>query len=178
MISPIERSISKYAVVNRHDVVTDHVFSESDLLCLPKGSYHRGVHIFIELFGGKFMLQNFNGRLTTPVFGHPILYESRDAAAKRLIKAALGITPTMEDLLKVSTLQPCEESENEIIHFYNYLMDPKEEILELSGGVKDVIICPFDTVVDDVYEDMQNGGKKYSPIFFVLMNIYLTLHKS
>ena len=125
MISPFNRDITKYAVVDRDDKPQSHVNTAADTEILPKWQYHRGIHVFAEIFGGGFIMQQIDGKLTSSAFGHIIAYESSIDAARRLTKSAVGLSLPSDEFIKITTLSPCDETEGEIIRFYTCLIDPK-----------------------------------------------------
>ena len=173
MISPFNRDITKYEIVGRDGVVLYYVNTAADTETLPEGQYHRGVHVFAETFGGGLIMQRINGKLTSSAFGHIITHELETEAAERLVKDAIGIRLPSDDFINVATLYPCKETEGEIVRFFTCLIDPKKELIKASSVVDSVITCKFDAVVYDVFAD----EKSYTPIFRILLDTYLTLHK-
>jgi len=138
---------------------------------------HRGSHVFIETFGGGFILQKKAkgtenaGKWSSAVSGHVRYKETYMDAAIREAIEELGIELVKEDLTEVSRVQPHKETGNEFVTLYSYLMDESEVIDPNGEEVDSIIICPLKEIVADI----SLNRDKYSPAFVYLLNVYLSL---
>jgi len=173
MKSPFNREINKYAVVGRDNNILNHVHTSADTEILAAGHYHKGLHVFVEVFGGGFIMQYIDGKLTSSAFGHIIAFETPMEAAIRLTKDAIGAKIPREDFVRIAQVAPSKETEGEIIEFFTCLIDPKKEITRANIGVESMITCNLGVIVDDVHVDSDS----YTQIFKLLLNMYLELHK-
>jgi len=162
-------------VVDKNDFPRFPVYGKEEL---HSNNYiHRGVHVFIEVFGGYFILQKKakhtenGGLLSSSVSGHVRYGESYIEAAIREAKEELGLTIDPFELEEVAYLQPCKETSNEFVKLYSYLLDPREEIIRINESeLEGIIIMPFREIIDDV----SSNPDKYSPAFRILLNIFIT----
>ena len=97
-----------YQVVNANDVFMYNVRGKRTLHSLKSG-YHRCSHLFIEVFGGRFIIQKKaksteNGGLwSSSVSGHLEAGESYETAIVREAREELGLdieVPELEKILK------------------------------------------------------------------------------
>ena len=141
------------------------------------GYRHRGSHVFIETFGGGFILQKKAkgtenaGKWSSAVSGHVRYKETYMDAAIREAMEELGIELVKEDLTEVTKVQPHKETGNEFVTLYSYLMDESEVIDPNGKEVDSIIICPLKEIVTDI----SLNRDKYSPAFVYLLNVYLSL---
>lgn len=141
------------------------------------GFMHRSSHVFIETFGGGFILQKKAkdtenaGKWSSSVSGHVIYGETYKAAAIREAKEELGIKIIEEDFEEITKVQPCKETNNEFITLYSYLINGSEAIDPNVEEVDSIIICPLKEIVGDI----RLNRDKYSPTFIYLLNVYLSL---
>jgi len=140
------------------------------------GLAHRAIHIFVELFGGGFVLQRKGpnsenaGTLSSAVSGHVEGDESYQDAAVREMKEELGLDIDEADLEVICKIPPCKETSDEFVVLFSYLLDPsKEDIRPDSEEVSEIIRLPFKDMVLSV--DKNKEG--YSPAFVLLLDKFL-----
>jgi isopentenyldiphosphate isomerase len=140
---------------------------------------HRGVHILVEVFKGRFLLQKKamhtenGGKWSSAVSGHVRSTETYKKAAIREAKEELGIDIEDSELHLLGKAGPCEDTNNEFVMIYTYLLDPDTEILTLSDEVDEVITCSL----DDVVEDVEKNPERYSPAFLHAFNVFIWAEK-
>lgn len=142
---------------------------------------HRGVHVFIEVFGGYFIIQKkaFNteneGLLSSAVSGHVRYSETYKEAAVREAEEELGLKIDPDELEEIAYVYPCKETNNEFVRLYSYLLDPSEETIHINEiEVDGIIIMPLREIIEDVDEN----PTKYSPAFKFLLNIFITQNEA
>jgi isopentenyldiphosphate isomerase len=135
--------------------------------------FHRGVHIFVEGFKGRFVVQKKaahtenGGKWSSSASGHVQFGETYRQAAVRELKEELGLDEASEhDLMEVCKMSPYKESANEFVVLFLYLMSPDEKISLGSDEVDGLIVCPRKDLMKDVEENMDD----YSPVFVELLN--------
>lgn len=167
-----------FPIVNSRDQVIDTTTNKDRLH--KEGHLHRGVHVFIETFGGGFVLQKKakgtenGGKWSSAVSGHVRFGESYIAAAMRETEEELGLEIEENvELMKIACVHPCEETGNEFVTLYSYLMDANESIKENSEEIDSIIICPRKEVMIDV----SFHKELYSPAFVTLFNIFIEFEK-
>jgi ADP-ribose pyrophosphatase YjhB (NUDIX family) len=135
-------------------------------------------HLFIEVFGGGFVLQKKadhtenGGKWSSAVSGHVRLNETYTEAIIREAQEELGLKLEIENLRKIAKISPCEETGNEFVTLFSYLLDPSSEsVKKASDEVDAVLTCPLAAVI----KDMEKDGHSYSPAFVMLFNMFLTL---
>lgn len=170
----------RFAVVDIYDVPIRYVTGKKALHNTAKNEYHRGVHVFVEVNGGRFVLQlkakgtENEGKWSSSVSGHVKAGESYRAAAVRETREELGLKIECTDLDEVAAVAPCGETGNEFVTLYTYLMDTDEEQIKINNDeVTEVVICKLDDVVSSVNEHKQ----RYSPVFITLLNVFLELYR-
>jgi len=176
----MDHTEERFAVVNIHDIPIRYVTGKEALHNTAKDEYHRGVHVFVEVNGGRFLLQRKakgtenEGKWSSSVSGHVRAGESYRSAAIRESMEELGLDVKRQDLDEVATIAPCVETSNEFVTLFTYLMDDDEEQIKINKDeVTEVIICRLDDVVNNV----DDNKDAYSPAFIVLLNIFLELYK-
>ena len=173
-------SIERFAVVNINNVITRYVTGKEDLHNLKEGEYHRAVHVFVEVYGGRFLMQlkapgtENEGKWSSSVSGHVRAGESFEKAAIRETEEELGLVINSSDLERIALINPCGETGDEFVTLYTYLMDDDTELLKINKDeVTEVLIWKLDDMVRDVDENKA----LYSPAFIILLNIFLELYK-
>lgn len=157
--------------------------NDDDILILNKkqlhsyGYMHRSSHVFIETFGGGFILQKKAkgtenaDKWSSSVSGHVRYKETYRDAAIRETMEELGIKIIEEDLEEIAKIQPCKETGNEFVTLYSYLLAESETVDPNMDEIDSMIICPLKEIV----EDIALNRDKYSPAFILLLNTYLSL---
>jgi len=141
------------------------------------GYIHRSSHMFIETFGGGFILQKKAegtenaGKWSSAVSGHIRHKETYKEAVIRKAMEELGIDIIEEDLTEVTKVQPCKETGNEFVTIYSYLLCESEIIDPNVEEVDGIIICPLKEIVKDI----AFSRDKYSSAFIFLLNVYLSI---
>ena len=171
--------VETYAIVNGKDEQIHASFSKKELH--RDKLLHRGVHLFIEVFGGKFLLQKKAnrpdienaGKWSSAVSGHVRFNESYESAVLResLEELQLLINPAeMRHILKDF---PTEKNGFEFVRLFSYLLDPKKEFPKISEEVDEIAIVPLAFLIIDVHRHSDS----YSPVFVDLFNKFLVLEK-
>jgi len=145
-----------------------------------EGKLHRSIHLFIEVFGGKIIIQKKaphtenGGKWSSAVSGHVRTGESYQDAVVREAKEELGIDIDKTDLIDIAKVSPSEETGNEFVTLYTYLLDPEKEDVRIAcGEVDELVTCSL----KDLIADVKKNGQNYSPAFMLLFNMFLTLYK-
>jgi isopentenyldiphosphate isomerase len=167
-----------FAVVDDKD---DYMYTVKGKEQLHRNSrLHRSIHLIIEVFGGKIIIQKKaphtenGGKWSSAVSGHVRLGEACQDTVIREAKEELGIDIDKIDLINVAKVSPSEETGNEFVSVYTYLLDPeKEDIRMACDEVDELITCHLKDLIADVKKNEQN----YSPAFIVVFNVFLTLYK-
>ena len=166
-----------FPLVNEKDEVIGWAASGKEALHKSKAR-HRSVHVFIETFGGGFILQKKGpnsenaGTWSSAVSGHVEGDESYEDAAVRETKEELGRDIDEIELERICKVYPCEATNNEFTTLFTYLMDlDKEKIDPAPEEVLEVVRIPFKELLVSVdrHKDL------YSPAFVALLNMYLGL---
>ena len=171
----------RFNLVDEHDNETGQCVWGKDVLHIPrKGIYHRSVHVFVEVYGAKFMVQlkgigtENEGKWSSSASGHVRANESCEEAAVREAQEEIGLKILQKDLQFVAKVSPCEETGHEFAYLYTYLMDDdKEHAKPNPNEVDKLLICKL----DDLIKDMDNNQDAYSPAFIVLLNLFLEIYK-
>ena len=171
-------SVELFSIVDSND---EHLYTVFGKRALHLNSgYHRSVHIFVEIFGGRFVLQKKaartenGGKWSSAASGHVRYSESYEEAAMRELEEEIGLKIEEEELHKVMKASPSHENGNEFVTLFTYLMDPKEEDLALESDEVDEIVI---NKLLDVVKDVENYRNEYSPAFVELFNKFLALEK-
>ncbi len=170
--------IELFSVVDDKDI---HSYAVASKELLHKGGrLHRAVHVFIEVFGGGFVIQKKAahtenaGKWSSAVSGHVRAGEAYHAAAVRETEEELGLKISDKDLIKVGKMHPSEATGNEFVVLYSYLLDPEKESISIGcDEVDELITCP----INDMVKDVAYNGDKYSPAFVILLDLFLALRK-
>jgi isopentenyldiphosphate isomerase len=174
-----QSQFESFAVVNGKDEQLHAAFSKKELH--ESKLLHRGVHVFIEVFGGRFVLQRKAnkpgienaGTWSSAVSGHVRFNESYESAAIRESMEELHLLLNPSDMRKILKDFPTEENGFEFVTLFSYLLDPKEEFPRISEEVEEIVVVPLDLLIKDI----TNNRKKYSPVFVSLFNKFLVLEK-
>jgi isopentenyldiphosphate isomerase len=167
-----------FSIVSRRDEHLLVVYSKEQLH--RNGGYHRSVHVLIEVFGGLFVLQKKSkgteneGRWSSAVSGHVRYGESYEGAAIREMEEELGIKAELRDLNKLAKIGPSNNTGNEFVTIFTYLLDPKNEKLKLNEKEVNEIVK---SKLPDVIEDIEANMDEYSPAFIEVFNTFLSLEK-
>jgi isopentenyldiphosphate isomerase len=171
--------MESFNIVDEHDNPIPGVLVDKKFLHKMTG-FHRAIHILVEVFGGKFLIQKKaihtenGGKWSSAVSGHVRSGETYAEAAIREAKEELGLEINEKDLHEIAKLPPSEATANEFVTIFSYLMDPKkEEVSLLSGEVDEIIICPL----NDLISDVDKNRSSYSPAFIEAFNMFLALEK-
>lgn len=162
--------VEPYAIVDKNDkflyglYCTKSSLHESNVL-------HRGVHVFIETFGGGFVLQKKakgsenEGKLSSAVSGHVRSGENYMDAAIRETKEEVGLSVDDDDLNFVLKLEASIDTGNEFVMLYSLLIDPSYETLDPNPEELDELITMPRTMVE---EDVRKNSEIYSAVFRIL----------
>lgn len=171
-------NLESFSVVNASDEHMFLVYGKNNLH--NAGGYHRAVHVFVEIFGGKFVLQKKAkrtenaGKWSSSVSGHVRYNESYEEAAVRETKEELGLNVSSKELHRIAKIPPSLENGGEFVTLFTYLMDPEEEEIKLeSDEVEELVTCKL----EDIIEDVEKNRAEYSPAFVEAFNIFLVLEK-
>jgi len=170
--------IESFSVVNSKDEHLFVVFGKENLHRI--GNYHRSVHVLVEVFGGRFVLQKKSkgtenaGKWSSAVSGHVQYDENYEEAAIREAKEELGLEVEKKDLHRIAKIKPSIYNGNEFAVVFSYLMDPKEEVLKPDPKEVDELVLGK---LDDIIEDVDNHMDEYSPAFVEAFNVFLALEK-
>ncbi|KKN45499.1 hypothetical protein LCGC14_0682480 [marine sediment metagenome] len=167
-----------FAVVDGND---NFMYAVKDKEQLHRGGkLHRSIHLIIEVFGGKIIIQKKaphtenGGKWSSAVSGHVRLVEKYQEAVVREAKEELGIDIDKTDLINIAKVSPSEETGNEFVALYTYLLDPEKEDVRIScDEVEELITCSLKDLITDVEKNEQN----YSPAFIIMFNMFLMLYK-
>lgn len=171
-------SVESFSIVDAKDEHLRTVFGKEALH--RNGEYHRSVHIFVEVFGGLFVLQKKaastenGGKWSSSASGHVRCGESYREAAVRELKEEIGLEIDRDELCEIVKVSPSTTNGNEFSTLFTYLMDPKEEELELDPSEVDEVVIG---ALIDVIRDVEKYRDEYSPAFVGLFNIFLALEK-
>jgi len=159
-----------FPVVDENDRVLYPVYSKKALH--NSKLKHRSVHIFIETFGRGFVLQlkgensENAGKWSSAVSGHVEYGEDYKDAAIREAKEELGLEINNEELVRILKVNACEETGNEFVVLFTYLMNKDTESIKPNQEeVEKVLIVPL----ADVIRDTNKNVGDYSPAFMKLL---------
>jgi 8-oxo-dGTP pyrophosphatase MutT (NUDIX family) len=169
-----------YPIVDEKDQVKEVVFSKEKLH--DSKLFHRCVHVFIEVFGGLFLLQKKAdkpeienaGKWSSAVSGHVIYNESYEQAAIREAFEELGLVISKCELKKITKVYPTEEYGFEFVTLFTYLLDPSTEFPKTTDEVDEILIAPLKMVTQDI----EKYPEKYSRPFRALFKIFLGFEKN
>jgi len=166
--------IEAFPVVDENDRVKFAVYSKE---ALHSNNYkHRSVHLFIETFGGGFVLQlkgknsENAGKWSSAVSGHVNYGEDYEEAVIRETKEELGLEMDKKDLTRILKIDACKETNNEFVVLFTYLMDINVESIKPDPyEIESVIITPLKDVIKDTNKNLDN----YSPAFIRLFDEWI-----
>lgn len=163
-----------FSVVSQNDVVLYSVCGKEALHASKL--LHRSVHLFIEGFGGTFVMQKKAAgtenadKWSSAVSGHVRHLESYERAIVREAKEELGLDIIENELLYILKAFPCKETSNEFVVLYTYLIDKEKEQIEINNEeVDEVMILPLKDLIIDIDKNIGD----YSPAFVELFNAWL-----
>ena len=167
-----------FVIVDGND---DFMYVVKDKEQLHKGNkLHRSIHLIIEVFGGKIIIQKKaphtenGGKWSSSVSGHVRSGEDYQEATIREAKEELGISIDKTDLINIAKASPSEETGNEFVALYTYLLDPEKEDVRIAcDEVDELITCSLKDLITDIEKNEQN----YSPAFILIFNMFLMLYK-
>jgi len=171
--------MESFSIVDKNDRHLSVVFGKQELH--RSNNYHRSVHIFVEMFGGKFILQKKamntenGGKWSSAASGHVRYGETYGAAAMRELEEEIGLKADAGDLQRITKISPSHSNGNEFITLYTYLMDPENESLKLQSDEVDGVAIRS---LVDVIEDVCGYKDEYSPAFVELFYTFLNLSES
>lgn len=167
-----------FSIVNIKDEHISVVFGKHNLHV--GGRFHRAVHVFVEVFGGKFIIQKKavgtenGGTWSSAASGHVRFNETYKSAAIRELEEEIGLKIGKERLRKIIKAPPSFANSNEFVTLFTCLIDPEKENLKLdSKEVDEIVIAKF----IDIVEDVQKYRCEYSPAFVELFNVFLAMEK-
>lgn len=170
----VERITEAFPVVDENDKVMYPVYSKEALH--NSKLRHRSTHIFIETFGRGFVLQlkgeksENAGKWSSAVSGHVEYGEDYKDAAIREAKEELGLEINEKELEYVLKINACEETNNEFVVLFTYLMNKSiESIKPDQEEVDKVLIVPL----ADVIRDTNKNTTDYSPAFIRLLDEWI-----
>lgn len=172
-------TVETYSVVNNKDEQIHASFSKKDLH--ENRLLHRCSHLFIEVFGGKFVLQKKAnkpdienaGKWSSSVSGHVRFNESYEAAVVREAFEELHLLIAQSEMRKILKDFPTEENGFEFTTLFTYLLDPRKELPRISEEVEEVAIVPLPVLIVDI----SRNRSRYSPVFVGLFNKFLSIEK-
>jgi isopentenyldiphosphate isomerase len=173
--------MKNYQLVDKNDKPQWGISGKAALHSLET-MYHRSSHVFIEIFGGKFILQKKaaltenDGLWSSAVSGHVELGESYRDTAIREAKEELGLTIPEGELDSVFAISPIhyKETNREFVTLFTYLLDPSKERIYMNEEELDgVAIMPR----KNLEKDIKNNNDRYSPVFVILFDIFTSLKR-
>jgi len=165
----------KFPIVNDRDEIISFTNDKKMLHCLNMS--HRAIHIFVETYGGRFILQKKGkgteneGKWSSAVSGHVRIGEFYRGAAVREMEEELGLEIYSEELDYIGKLKASPETGYEFIELYIYLADNSElgQIKPSSEEIEELVICPLEDIKKDVVKDRGI----YSVPFLMLFDMFL-----
>jgi len=172
-----------FSIVNKNGEYKFSVSSKKTLktLCAPPSdNYCESVHVFVELFGGRFVLQRKPldeypaGLLGSSTSGYRKFRESCTTTAKHKLYTDLGLSVNSEDLIKIADIKPEKHNDREFITLFTYLMDPVKEYIVMNEDQSSaIVIMSFGDLLSEL-DNIHTVGK-YHKQFISLLNMYITL---
>ena len=168
------KPIESFPVVDENDRVLYPVYSKKELH--SGNRKHRSIHIFIETFGRGFVLQlkgkdsENAGKWSSGVSGHVGYGEDYEDAAIREADEELGLEIDKKDLIRILKMDACEETGNEFVVLFTYLMDINiESIRPKTEEIEKALIVPLAEVMRDTTKNIND----YSPVFIELLEKWI-----
>jgi len=147
--------IESFSIVDARDSHLRVAFSKEDLR--RNSGYYRYVHVFVEVFGGLFILQKKAagtenaGKWSSSASGYVRYNESYREAAVRALEEEIGLKIDAKELGEVIKVSPSVAHGNEFSMLLTYLMSPNDEELELDPSKADeIVIGALTDVINDV----------------------------
>lgn len=171
----------QYPVVDKNDQVLYHIVGKDSLHEPGSVIRHRSIHVFVEMFGGKILIQKKaahteNGGLwSSAVSGHVETFDyGYEGAAVREAKEELGLEIVKGDLVEICTLPASIETGWEFVKLFTYLMDDSTEKINLeSDEVDEILVLPR----KDLMNDIREHPEVYSSVFIELMDRFTGRNK-
>jgi isopentenyl-diphosphate Delta-isomerase len=170
----------KFLVVNDKNEPMLIVRGKDELHDGPDGKpyKHRAVHVLVEVFGGKFVIQKKGpstenaGKWSSSASGHVRAEENYISAARRELYEELGLSASVLDLFEIGKIPACEETGNEFVVVFGYLMDPDTESIRIDPEeVESAVIVKTSHLIIDVHKNPD----KYSKPFVLAFNKLIEL---
>jgi len=179
MPNSLDDSKKCFPLVDENDTYIKTITGKKELH--EADGFHRAIHVMVETFGGKFILQKKaigteNGGLwSSAVSGHVEFGEKYVVAATREIEEELGWEVDISELVLITKVCPSEETNKEFVEVYSYLASPAEveNICMNEEEIDEILIAPL----DDVIADVEKHPERYSPAFIHFFNRFLALEK-
>lgn len=179
----LDTDIEMLSVVNEKDEEISFSCDKDELH--EKKLYHRGVHVFLERPRTKerpagFVIQHKRpesengGTWSSAASGHVRYRESYEEAAIREVYEELDIIMDPDELQEITTVWASPDTGYEFVKLYSYLMGPKDEIIPNPDELDGVAIYQLKDIEEAIDEDRES----FSPVFVILLNMFLTLNKS
>jgi 8-oxo-dGTP pyrophosphatase MutT (NUDIX family) len=165
----------KFLIVNDEDIPLIVVKTKEELHDGPDGLpyKHRSVHVLVEVFGGKCIIQKKApgtenaGKWSSAASGHVRADESYELAAMRELQEEIGLDAQLIDLFEITNFRPCKENGNEFMKVFGYLMDPTIEGIKINREeVSAVAIIKMGPLIVDIHKNPD----KYSKPFIMAMD--------
>jgi len=164
----------QFVIVDINDDPLHYVTGKKALHDYKEGEYHRGVHVFIELPRGRFMIQlkgegtENAGKWSSSVSGHVRAGEDYKAAAVREIMEEVGLHIDPAELEQLGVMHPCAETGNEFAALFTYLMADTEYPRPDMEEVKELAVVRM----SDLVRDLKANKEKYSPAFLIMFKLF------
>ena len=167
-----------FPVVDRNDNLRYTIVGKEGLH--KNGRFHRKSSIIIETFGGGVMIakagptSDEKGLLTFPVITFNRSVESYAQAAIAAAEEQLGLKIDKNELNSIVNCKPCNDTNNDFVHLFSYLIDPEEESIDIDNNSIEELRIVNRKILET---DMSERKDAYSKTFTLLFNMFITLVK-